>query len=992
MPTSLPTTTPTFTLPQLRSFLDHTAEQFVLQSKSISEGDVEFVRNIVLFATSSDNLASFEEKRKQLAPARHTEVLATVNEQEITALPKGFSSIGKVLSSAGKVKSTPPRVTLMTSKNKIMPMENQLSTALNVLSSPDATMYGKNYNKDLEIESEIVRQMNNEMQMYTDEEDNMINSAIGLNSGLKMKGAIPFRDLKPTFSTTKFFRGFYNTKLGDIYSMATCTLRGNHSWVAARLTNYHYHCKNPAFGLMKEQLGDEEIYLEVPNKHSMVFKTDYAFPSPLTNRESIVKIVWKRLSEKSVMVSYHPLASHPKVENKDGKAVIRGSLQLAMLVTQLDDKTTELQWGTHLNFGGNLPTAVINGFIIPNFNRANSHHQAFFAYSIRLQDLTKKDGKLLGEVLINQIKAARKKGGWKKRAELGKVGIDEFLYISAAMRELLPRHPWIRALLHEISLNKVNVAPTVTTTISDVKDKDAINLAKGLSTIILTNTEASAAVDHWIAQNAALEEFEKDYEWMRSFFVEVAQYNLTTSNFGLRLRVFAGALLSTIDLVTDVYMTIKFFNTDGQEGYGKINAWLIGLTMFCQILIGYANNSKKPSHLVKDALAILVGFKPALDAYRVGSGSEQEDHQIFPPLQDMSYCKGIEVVFEAIPSSVVQIYALLLAKEKGLDAVVSVLISAATIAFTSSVISYDWDTSPEQRRKVPFHYGYIPDKATSRAICFLSMMSLSFAHVMLRTFSCALLVVTNKRWLLYYLAADMGLFFLYKIVRKDFFYYVNLTGIARLVGTIVERITIKVMVDFTMLIHVRGPCELGGFWFLATSLISLVGSVASVALYNSHYNDEDVKLDAATLQTVVGILGIVWVSSAIALVSVMNRKYLSTFYNFDTASDYERKCFLNAREDQDDVKSDLLTDHPDVYRTWGDEHLKPWTLKNWDRWEEEKPAWFTDSWIECVPNDYIPYDWRVKYNKTKGRLENPQMRRRSSVQQMKMLMGGVEEK
>eukprot|EP00519_Triparma_laevis_P003739 CAMPEP_0182519596 /NCGR_PEP_ID=MMETSP1321-20130603/45181_1 /TAXON_ID=91990 /ORGANISM="Bolidomonas sp., Strain RCC1657" /LENGTH=426 /DNA_ID=CAMNT_0024727579 /DNA_START=233 /DNA_END=1508 /DNA_ORIENTATION=- len=380
---------------------------------------------------------------------------------------------------------------MMTSKNRIVPMEGQLSTALSVLSSPDATMYRKNYNKDLEIESEMVRQMNNELQMYTDEEDEMITSALGLNSGLKMKGAIPFQDFKSTFSTTKFVGGFYNSKLGDIYStstlyaawepqlgsgkafelflplhepgiwsnertigqrrdisklgdiyaVSTFTLRGNHSWVAARLTNYHYHCKNPAFGVMKEELGNEEIYLEVPNKHSMVYKRDYAFPSPLTDREVIVKIIWKRLSEKSVLVVYHPLTSHPKVENKDGKAVIRASLQVAMLVTQLDDKTTEFQYSSHLNFGGSLPRAVINGFIIPSFNLANSNHQAFFAYSIHVQDLTKTDGKLLGEVLVNQIKAARKRGGWKKRTELGKVGVDEFLYLSAAMRELLPRHP-----------------------------------------------------------------------------------------------------------------------------------------------------------------------------------------------------------------------------------------------------------------------------------------------------------------------------------------------------------------------------------------------------------------------------------------------------------------------------------------------------------------------------------------------------------------------
>ncbi|GMH84634.1 hypothetical protein TrST_g812 [Triparma strigata] len=218
-----------------------------------------------------------------------------------------------------------------------------------------------------------------------------------------------------------------------------------------------------------------------------------------------------------------------------------------------------------------------------------------------------------------------------------------------------------------------------------------------------------------------------------------------------------------------------------------------------------------------------------------------------------------------------------------------------------------------------------------------------------------------------------------------------MTGIVRLSISILNRFAIKGMVDFTMLIHLRGSCEMGGFWFLVTLLLSMTGSFVSAYLYSNHYQDDD-KLDTESLQAVLGSLSAIWVLSALSLVLVMDRKYLSTFYNFDTASDYERKCFMNAREDQDDLKSELLTDHPDMYRTWGDELLKPWTLKNWDRWEEEKPAWFTDAWIECVPNEYIPYDWRVKYNKTKGRVEDPQMRRRSSVQQVKMLMGGLEEK
>ncbi|GMH57077.1 hypothetical protein TrLO_g11426 [Triparma laevis f. longispina] len=144
------------------------------------------------------------------------------------------------------------------------------------------------------------------------------------------------------------------------------------------------------------------------------------------------------------------------------------------------------------------------------------------------------------------------------------------------------------------------------------------NLAKGLSTVILSNTEASSAVDHWITQNTALEEFEKEYAWMRPFFVEVAQYNLNTSNFGLRLRVGGGALLSTIDLITDMYMTTQFFNTEGEEGYGRVNAWLIGVTLLLQILVAFAQNSKKLSLFVQETIAILIGFKPALDAYKVG--------------------------------------------------------------------------------------------------------------------------------------------------------------------------------------------------------------------------------------------------------------------------------------------------------------------------------------------------------------------------------------
>lgn len=53
----------------------------------------------------------------------------------------------------------------------------------------------------------------------------------------------------------------------------------------------------------------------------------------------------------------------------------------------------------------------------------------------------------------------------------------------------------------------------------------------------------------------------------------------------------------------------------------------------------------------------------------------------------------------------------------------------------------------------------------------------------------------------------------------------------------------------------------------------------------------------------------------------------------------------------------------------------------------EKPSWFTDHWAEHVPNEYIPYDSRVKYMKTKVRVEG----RRKSMS-VRELLGGEEDK
>ena len=165
----------------------------------------------------------------------------------------------------------------------------------------------------------------------------------------------------------------------------------------------------------------------------------------------------------------------------------------------------------------------------------------------------------------------------------------------------------------------------------------------------------------------------------------------------------------------------------------------------------------------------------------------------------------------------------------------------------------------------------------------------------------------------------------------------------------------------------------------------------SVYAYSNYYNGDE-KIDGGTLQTALISLVAIWFVSAVTFALVIKRKYLHPFYDMDTASTFNRKSFLHLREDQDLEKSEYLTCHPDIYMAWGDELIKPWTMKNWNRWEEEKPAWFTDAWIEGVPNEYIPFEWRVKYKKTKGRVDDSQLQRRRGSISVRELVGGKEER
>ena len=95
-------------------------------------------------------------------------------------------------SSIGRVRTRLARISQLCSI-KIVPTCDEKSTALSILSSPDAKCYIDGFNEDLAFENEKVLLMEKVAQHYAPVEDDMVTSALGLVSGMKMKGAIPFK-------------------------------------------------------------------------------------------------------------------------------------------------------------------------------------------------------------------------------------------------------------------------------------------------------------------------------------------------------------------------------------------------------------------------------------------------------------------------------------------------------------------------------------------------------------------------------------------------------------------------------------------------------------------------------------------------------------------------------------------------------------------------------------------------------------------------------
>jgi hypothetical protein len=354
--------------------------------------------------------------------------------------------------------------------------------------------------------------------------------------------------------------------------------------------------------------------------------------------------------------------------------------------------------------------------------------------------------------------------------------------------------------------------------------------------------------------------------------------------------------------------------------------------------------------VVREWIPILLGYKPAVDAYRVATGAKQEVGTAVDPMFEMTWMKVIEMFAEAIPGVIIQLMAIATSdKEVGTTAWLSVAVSAITTGFASATISYDWDTGPANREVAPDFYGYIPAKASKRTVVFVSTLLFTAGMLIIRCTTIVLLGLMGGSWALLYIGTDLGLYMLVKILRGDFWYWIPAGGNVEIVNSIFCRVVVKIIVDFTSIAHFRHPNEVGGAYWLFGFLLTMGSLPVSIYLASPYVYEKAIDIASLVMKYIILITTLCF---AVFFLNIES-KYLHTFWSTKRSKDHSMAFFL---EGESDKTKFLIFTRSRHHWVSIEGEIKKWVQLNWAKWEEEQPEWFTDVMKARVPVEFIPAD------------------------------------
>ncbi|GMH68630.1 hypothetical protein TL16_g04977 [Triparma laevis f. inornata] len=667
--------------------------------------------------------------------------------------------------------------------------------------------------------------------------------------------------------------------------------------------------------------GGVEKFVKHVDSHKQYYTNTRDLKAPgFKHREWRVVAVWKKEGENKIITCYDDTDALDEEHPRDPNVVAasaRNIWEFERLPEVHGIPQTRVKMVPRVDVAGSVPTFFLN-LLVKNFAKSlfnmrkkfdksaeiDARRRAEILKIIKTEEVTESS-----EALAQFEALAEERKGWERPARsLGKadsmrlvplkaygvedgraLGFDllwrvefsnnrverlkEVFEMSRALRESSLKYPWIKATMIAALEGSVSMNKPVRTKLVCVSEKEAAQIGRNLVPSLMTEQLAEAGVNLWKVQNRAVKELMVEQVWFEPMAVVLGKGIVKTAAWGLMARVIVGALLSMTDLSTDMFVLYQFWE-GGEKMATYRDAQLASLAASIAIQLGLVfiqNQKKGVLRCTKESLIVLCGLKPALDAFRVAMGYEQELDTLVDPVLEMTFFKMTEVFSESLPSIVIQTSAILSTMNSGgtvsMAVLISLLSSVLTTGFVSASISYDMDTNPGSRASNPDVYGFMPDSALVRALLFFEMIIIGGTQTLLKVTLIVILGSIAKKYVIYYLVGDLGVYLLYKVAHRDFLYWLKIYGLIGWFLSLMVRVIVKVVVDFTSCVHFRHPLELGGLYFTVNTFVPLMALtvVLSLDLMEENFTEE-VKMTVKNLVIVAGTSLTILVSLLFALI------------------------------------------------------------------------------------------------------------------------------
>jgi len=269
------------------------------------------------------------------------------------------------------------------------------------------------------------------------------------------------------------------------------------------------------------------------------------------------------------------------------------------------------------------------------------------------------------------------------------------------------------------------------------------------------------------------------------------------------------------------------------------------------------------------------------------------------------------------------------------------------------MIAFDKDVDVADKKNQSKFYGLIPDDHNARGTCFALMTMISAVHNLSRSIGTALLAASGDGMLVaYFVGGEMVLFLLFKILRGDYFYWLQFDPLMSFVGSFFERTLLKVITDFSGCLHLRHPYEAGGLVFTLSIFWTHIFHFVALQFYHGNgIDDNNNDMSKTEITTFLTGSAMLWTVLNIIFLCMIDVSFLTTFFWTKTAPQYTSELFLNSEEDSSKFQADFNNRLQYTESVHGE--VKEWVGANIARWKEKREDWFN---IEMIPDDFLPRD------------------------------------